>query len=187
MKTNAESVRKRITGAVLGAFVAAGAAAVSRPPARAAQQGSASAPAATKGAGVPDDDAPLAGVALPVGVPELVIDGHVVMRLRTQAGGLTPTERAYDLRKRLGPILTLPGLSANDVEVRQERPGQTASIFVRRRLLVTVDRNLAKANDTSVDALAEHWARNLRQALPRVNVAVRMSDGDLYGSTGGVR
>jgi hypothetical protein len=110
-----------------------------------------------------------------ISVPELVIAGHVVMRLRATAGGLTSEERAYSLRQRLGPILTLPNLTAEDVRVRQRREGQTASIYVRNRLLVTVDRNLAKANDTSIEGLAAHWARNLREALPRVNVAVRMS------------
>ena len=108
-------------------------------------------------------------------VPELVIEGRVVMRLRAQAGGMTPEERAYNLRQRLGPILSLPNLTAEDVVVRQIRPGQTASIYVRDRLLVTVDRNLAKANQTSIEGLAIQWAQNLQRALPKVNVAVRMS------------
>jgi hypothetical protein len=109
-------------------------------------------------------------------VPELVIAGRAVMRLRARAGGLTPLERAYSLRQRLGPILTLPNLTAEDVTVEQERNGQTAYIYVRQRLLVTVDRNLAAANNTSVEGLAATWARNLRNALPQVNVTVRMSD-----------
>jgi hypothetical protein len=109
-------------------------------------------------------------------VPELIIAGRAVMRLRSRAGGLTPLERAYSLRQRLGPILTLPNLSAEDVTVVQNKPGQTASIYVRERLLVTVDRNLAQANNTSIEGLAATWARNLRNALPQVNVTVRMSD-----------
>ena len=118
---------------------------------------------------------PILEVPEKVSVPELVIAGHVVIRLRSRAGGLTSTERAYNLRQRLGPILTLPNLSAEDVVVRQRRSGQTASIYVRKRLLITVDRNLARANDSSIEGLAFHWARNLRQALPLVNVTVRMS------------
>jgi hypothetical protein len=109
------------------------------------------------------------------GVPELVIAGRVVLRLRSQAGGLSAGERAFSLRQRLGPILTLPDLRAEDVTVQQRRSGQTAYIYVRDRLLITVDRNLAKANETSIDGLASHWARNLRTALPQVNVTVRMS------------
>ncbi|MES2465036.1 MAG: hypothetical protein V4671_31105 [Armatimonadota bacterium] len=109
-------------------------------------------------------------------VPELIIAGRAVMRLRSRAGGLTPLERAYSLRQRLGPILTLPNLSAEDVTIVQANPGQTASIYIRERLLVTVDRNLALANNTSIEGLAATWARNLRNALPQVNVTVRMSD-----------
>lgn len=109
-------------------------------------------------------------------VPELIIAGRAVMRLRSRAGGLTPLERAYSLRQRLGPILTLPNLTAADVIVTQKRSGQTAFIYVRRRLLVTVDRNLAEANESSIEGLAAIWARNLRAALPQVNVTVRMSD-----------
>lgn len=109
-------------------------------------------------------------------VPELTIAGKTVMRLRATAGGLTPEERATSLRQRLGPILTLPNLSASDVTIRQERPGQTASIYVRDRLLITVDRNLAKANATSVEGLAMQWARSLQETLPQINIAVRLFD-----------
>lgn len=123
----------------------------------------------------PNETRSIAGEA--ASVPELVIAGRVVMRLRARAGGLTPIERAYDLRRRLGPILTLPNLSAEDIEVRQRRKGQTAFLYVRDRLLITVDRNLARANNTSVEGLAAQWARNLGQALPQVNVTVRMSGG----------
>lgn len=107
--------------------------------------------------------------------PELVISGRTVMRLRSRAGGLSPEERAFSLRQRLGPILTLPNLKPEDVTVVQQRPNQTASIFVRGRLLVTVDTNLARANNTSIAGLAAQWAKNLKEYLPQVNVAVRMS------------
>jgi len=110
-----------------------------------------------------------------VAVPELVIAGRVVMRLRSQAGGLTPEERADALRQRLGVIITLPNIVPADVQVRQRRPGQTAYIYVRDRLLLTVDRNTAAANKTSVDALAQNWARNLRETLPQINVLIRMT------------
>lgn len=109
-------------------------------------------------------------------VPELTIAGHTVMRLRATAGGLSPQERAYDLRRRLGPILTLENLTANDVTIHQERPRQTASIYVRDRLLITVDQNLAKANNSSIANLAQQWANNLKTMLPQVNVSVRMFD-----------
>ena len=111
----------------------------------------------------------------PTDIPELVIAGRVVMRLRAQAGGLTPAERADALARRLGPILALTDIAPADVSVRQRRPGQTAYIYVRERLLLTVDRNTAAANRSSVDDLAQAWARNLRETLPQINVAIRMT------------
>lgn len=163
-------------GVTLGAISAAGSPVEARPVAPQKQQ----IPAATKSA------PPSEGVPAEQGeIPELVIAGRAVMRLRATAGGLTPQERAYSLRQRLGPILTLPDLRAEDVEVRQERPGQTASIYVRRRLLITVDRNLAQANNTSVAGLAAQWSRNLRATLPQVNVAVRMSGGTSWSAPQG--
>lgn len=122
----------------------------------------------------------LTGVSLPAAgqesAPEVVIGGQVVMRIRTGAGGLTPEERANSVRQRLGPILTMTDLTMQDVAVRQRRRGQTAAIYVRNRLLITVDRNLAQANDTTPGALARTWAANLREVLPDVRVEVRTPD-----------
>lgn len=106
-------------------------------------------------------------------VPEVVIGGQVVMRIRTGAGGLTPAERAESVRRRLGPILTMPDLEASDIRVHQRLPGQTAAIYVRDRLLITVDRNLAEANGTTPRILAFKWRENLRGVLPEVAVEVR--------------
>lgn len=107
------------------------------------------------------------------GSAEVVIGGEVVMRIRTGAGGLTAEERADAVRRRLGPILTLTDLSPQDIYVRQRGRGQTAAIYVRDRLLITADRSLAQANDTTPGLLAEQWARNLREVLPQVEVEVR--------------
>lgn len=136
-----------------------------------ATQGNTTIPPNTEGAA----QVPPSGTRSEKGIPELVIAGRVVLRLRSRAGGLSAEERAFSLRQRLGPILTLPNLSAEDVTVQQRRSGQTAFIYVRNRLLITVDRNLAGANETSVGGLAAQWVRNLRTALPQVNVTVRMS------------
>ena len=165
---------------VIGAICAAGSPVEARQVAPQKKQPQQQVPAATKVA------PPSEGTPAEQGeIPELVIAGRAVMRLRATAGGLTPQERAFSLRQRLGPILTLPDLRAEDVEVRQERPGQTASIYVRQRLLITVDRNLAQANNTSVGGLAAQWSRNLRATLPQVNVAVRMSGGTSWGASQG--
>ncbi len=107
-------------------------------------------------------------------MPGLVIADRVVLRIRENAGGLSAAERAQSLRMRLGPILTMPDLKPSDVVVRQRRRFQTATILVRGRLLITVDRALAKANSSSPGTLASQWAANLKEMLPRINVAVAM-------------
>jgi hypothetical protein len=111
------------------------------------------------------------------GLPQVFIQDRLVMTIRTEAAGMTPHQRADAVRRRLGPILTLPNLSAEDVEIRQDHPYQTAAIYVRDRLLITVDRGLAKANSTTPSVLAEQWAATLREVLPEVNVAVSVPTG----------
>lgn len=103
-------------------------------------------------------------------VDETAIDlgGEVIMRIRVGAGGYTPEQRADAVRGRLAPILGFSGLKASDVTVRQSRPGQTAGIYVRNSLLITVDRNLAAANGDTPEGLARVWAEKLRVVLPRV-------------------
>ncbi|MFN3650993.1 MAG: hypothetical protein ACK47B_15570 [Armatimonadota bacterium] len=120
------------------------------------------------------------GLVLPVGaqettehLPSVEINGQRVLTIRVGAGGLTPEERADVVRQRLGPILTMPDLKAEDIWIKQERRGQTAAIYVRDRLLITVDRSLAKANDTMPLPLARIWANNLRETLPEIDVTVR--------------
>jgi hypothetical protein len=105
--------------------------------------------------------------------PQVFIHNRLIMTIRAGAAGLSPEERADAVRKRLGPIITRPDLTAEDITIRQEKKYQDAGIYVRDRLLITVDRNLARANSTTPRVLAEQWAENLREALPLVNISVR--------------
>ncbi len=98
------------------------------------------------------------------------VSGEELFRIRAGAGGYTAAQRADKVRERLVPILSLPALKADDVVIRQSRPGQDAAIYVRGLLLVTVDRTLASANRAKPFALASHWADRLREVLPRVGV-----------------
>lgn len=109
--------------------------------------------------------------------PQVFINDRLIMTIREGAASLTPEQRADTVRKRLGPILTMPNLRAEDIEVRQERKYHSAGIYVRDRLLITVDRGLAKANNTVPKILAEQWAQNLRETLPQVNVGVHTNVG----------
>jgi len=97
--------------------------------------------------------------------------GQILMRIRTGAGGYTAEQRAEAVKERLGPILSLENLKPEEVTVRQERAKQDASIYVRDRLLITVDRTLARANGNGdPGALARAWADRLRGILPGVSV-----------------
>lgn len=102
--------------------------------------------------------------------PLISVSGEPLFRIRAGAGGYTAEQRADQVRERLIPILSLPALMADDVVIRQSRPGQDAAIYVRGLLLVTVDRTLASANRSKPFALASHWAERLRDVLPRVSV-----------------
>lgn len=96
--------------------------------------------------------------------------GQVVMRIRTGAAGYTAEQRADAVRTRLTPILSMQGLSAQDVTVRTLNPGQS-NILVRGHLLLTVDRTLAQANGQKPARLAQAWAANLRETIPQVTAA----------------
>jgi hypothetical protein len=98
--------------------------------------------------------------------------GQVLMRIRTGAGHFSPEQRADQVSQRLIPILSLKDLKADDITMAQTRKYQDATILVRGRLLVTVDKGLAQANGNNDPGdLARSWAANLRGVLPGLSVA----------------
>jgi hypothetical protein len=99
----------------------------------------------------------------------IAYSGSVLMRLRTNAGGYAPEQRADEVIERLRPILELPGLRSEDIRVSRDEISGEAMIFVRDLPLVTIDHALARANNTnSPILLAEEWAVQLRSVLPLV-------------------
>lgn len=97
--------------------------------------------------------------------------GYTLMRIRTGAGGMTAEQRAEAVKERLVPILSLENLRPEDITVRQERPKQDAGLYVRDQLLITVDRDLARANGNGDPGdLARAWAERLKDILPNVSV-----------------
>ncbi len=112
------------------------------------------------------------GASSGLGDPTLItVSGQILFRIRAGAGGYTATQRAEAVQDRLVPILSLERLTSSDITVKQARPNQDASIYVRDKLLVTVDRTLAQANgDKDPGALARTWADRVRTILPSVSV-----------------
>ena len=99
----------------------------------------------------------------------ITLGGQIIMRIRTGAGGYTAVQRAEAVRERLVEILSQENLRPADVTVRQTRFRQDASIYVRDRLLITVDRTLSQANGNGDPAaLANNWAQRLRNVLPQL-------------------
>ncbi|MES2461376.1 MAG: hypothetical protein V4671_12405 [Armatimonadota bacterium] len=105
----------------------------------------------------------------PVGT--VTYSGQILMRIRTGAGGYTAEQRGAAVQDRLQNILSTENLTPEDIVVKQVRPYQDASIYVRDRLLITVDRKLAETNgNNEPGALAAQWAERMRSILPSVSV-----------------
>ena len=101
----------------------------------------------------------------------VTFSGQVLLRIRTGIPGYTAEQRAEQIRARMVPILSMENLRADEITVQQTRPNQDANIYVRDRLLITVDRGLAQANgDSDPGPLARQWAQHIRDILPNVSV-----------------
>lgn len=96
---------------------------------------------------------------------DVVVGGILVLRIRTEAGGLSAAERAVIVEQRITDALSKAQFSPETVVVR--RVNGDPAIFVGSTLIVTVDVNHARLNGTRPELLAEMWARNLRVALPK--------------------
>jgi hypothetical protein len=94
---------------------------------------------------------------------EVVVNGQVVMRIRTAAGGYSATTRAEQVADRLNKSFG-EGMTWQDFRVG-EMNGETAVLDKRGELIVTADRFHAQANGTTPFLLARAWDTNLVQAL----------------------
>jgi hypothetical protein len=119
----------------------------------------------------------------PVGT--VTYSGQILMRIRTGAGGYTAEQRAAAVQDRLQAILSTENLKPEDIVVKQTRPYQDASIYVRDRLLITVDRKLAQSNgNNEPGALAAQWAERMRSILPSVSVKQQPTPDPAKGAGG---
>jgi hypothetical protein len=94
---------------------------------------------------------------------EVVVNGAVVMRIRTAAGGYSATQRAEQVADRLNKAFAA-GITWKDFRVG-EMNRETAVLDSRGELIVTADRFHAQANGTTPFLLARAWDTNLVQAL----------------------
>ncbi|MDR5684060.1 MAG: BsuPI-related putative proteinase inhibitor [Armatimonadota bacterium] len=95
-------------------------------------------------------------------VGEVVINGRAVLRIRAAAGGLGAVRRAEIVVGRLRALIA-QGLRSGDLGVTDV--GGEVAIVAHGQVVVTVDRNHARLNNTTPRALAVLWLRALAQAL----------------------
>jgi len=94
------------------------------------------------------------------------IAGKQVLRLHATAGGMTPQERVDALDERLTNILSQGEVRLGAEDIALSTSNGEVVITVRNKLLVTVTRQDAEANNTSPQELGRRWLVNLRNTLP---------------------
>ena len=95
-------------------------------------------------------------------VGEVLLDGRVVLRVRTSAGGLSPYERAQTVSRRLDEAMAA-GMRPDEIHSAQW--GNEAVILGGNNLLFTVDSDHARFNHTTPMRLADTWGNNLAGAM----------------------
>ncbi len=95
-------------------------------------------------------------------VGEVLVDGEVVLRIRTSAGGRSPYQRAQTVADRLNQLMG-DTIEAEDITTGIVN-GQEV-VLVDGQVLVTADANHARLNGTTPEMLAQSWANNLQVAF----------------------
>ncbi len=97
-------------------------------------------------------------------VGEVHAGGQTLFAIRTAVGSFTPAERAQAVSRRLEEILNSP-LAGTGVSVQSSDVGML--ILVGDKAVVSVTESDAKAENLSVQALANRWSSSIREGLLR--------------------
>lgn len=117
----------------------------------------------------------------PVG--EVLVNGTVVIRMRTDSGGFTARERAEIIADRISRWVD-GAFSPYDLAVRQGAYGD-AELRAAGQLLVTANAEEAAALDSTAMGLAQAWRDNIMMALGVApSTATGATGGGATGSTG---
>lgn len=100
-------------------------------------------------------------------VGEVLIDGQVVFRIRTSAGGLSPYERAQTVAERLNRLMSKPVQPEN---IRAAIVNGQAVVLIYSEVVITADEEHAKLNNTTPTRLAGSWALQLSRAVQGLSV-----------------
>ena len=107
---------------------------------------------------------------------QVAVGGVEVLTVRFPAGGLSIKQRADAVTERLTNILSDPHLKAEDI-VAVSLGKTAAKIMVKDQLLITVDQQTAKYNQSKPIDLARSWVTHLRKVLPTLNVKPNPNSG----------
>lgn len=101
-------------------------------------------------------------------IGEVLINGQVVFRIRTSAGGLSPYERAQKVAERLNRLMSKPVQPEN---IRAAIVNGQAVVLMDSEVVITADEEHARLNNTTPMRLAESWAVQLSRAVQGLSVA----------------
>ena len=98
----------------------------------------------------------------------LIWDGHLMLRIRVAAGGLTPEQRAAEIQMRLEDLM-----ADQFAHEREDIVGRITVRKLRREaviegpsgLLLTVTQADARANEATVPWLAKYWRARIEAAM----------------------
>ena len=102
-------------------------------------------------------------IANPTG--EMIIGYQVVLRIRSDAGGMTIQQRVDQITTRLNRQLGSKDFDPKLITVRKYS-GEYA-VMHGDSLIVTADSKTAAFNKTSSKELANQWAANLKRVIPK--------------------
>ncbi len=98
----------------------------------------------------------------------LTWDGHLILRIRVAAGGMTPAQRAAEIQLRLQDLMAEQFAHEDEDLVGRitvRKLGRETVIEAPGRLLLTVTQPDARANNSSVYWLAQYWRGRLLEAM----------------------
>ena len=110
-------------------------------------------------------------IAHPTG--EMIIGQQVVLRIRSDAGGMTVQQRVDQITTRLNKRLGSRDFDPTLITVRKY--GGEYAVMHQDSLIVTADSKTAAFNKTSSKELATQWAANLKRVIPKAKALTESS------------
>jgi len=95
-------------------------------------------------------------------VGEVLLNGQVVFRIRTAAGGYSPVQRAQMVADRLALLM---GDSLDPEDITTGRANDQYVVLAEGEVVITADPAHARLNQTTPVQLSELWAQRLANAV----------------------